>query len=96
MTERDRAGARKVRLMSAWVGVGIVLIVLGAVTTLWVSFLGAAVIGSTPVFFTLRGALATRRTPQRRSDPLADVLPGTRGRKPPSRARAPRRLRDHD
>jgi hypothetical protein len=71
MADRDRAGQRKVRLMSAWVMVGVVLMVLGAVTTLWISFLGAAVIGSTPVFFTLRAALAPRRaaTKQRPAPP---------------------------
>ncbi|HZO60634.1 MAG TPA: hypothetical protein VFB51_13160 [Solirubrobacterales bacterium] len=87
--------------MSVWVAIGVVLMVLGAFTTLWVSFLGAAVIASTPVFFTLRTALATRRVPElpeRRSErgSLPDVLGRTPGRRPPSRPRAPRRLRDHD
>jgi hypothetical protein len=95
MSDRDRAGERKVRLMSVWVAIGLVLMVLRAFTTLWVSFLGAGVIASTPVFFTMRTALATRRTPQRR-EPLPDVLARTPARKPPGRSRRPRRLRDHD
>ena len=37
VADRDEAGRRKVRLMSAWVAVGIVLMVLGAFTTLWVA-----------------------------------------------------------
>jgi hypothetical protein len=96
VTERDRAGERKVQLMSVWVGIGVALMVLGALTTLWISFLGAAVIASTPVFFTLRAALESRATPKRRTKPLPDVVPGRSGRRPVVRQRAPRRLRDHD
>jgi hypothetical protein len=95
VADRDRAGQRKVRLMSAWVVVGIVLMVLGAFTTLWVSFLGAGVIGSTPVFFTLRSALAPRRPPKPPAEPLAPVLHRTPGRGAPARRQTPRR-RGHD
>ena len=90
VADRDEAGQRKVRLMSAWVAVGIVLMVLGAFTTLWVSFLGACVIGSTPVFFTLRSALATRQTPK----PQTPASPHPRGR-PARRHPASIRRRDH-
>jgi hypothetical protein len=69
MADRDMAGQRKVRLMTAWVGIGIALMVLGVYTSVWVTFLGAAVIGSTPVFFTLRAALAPRRRPQPPASP---------------------------
>jgi hypothetical protein len=90
VADRDEAGQRKVRLMTAWVGAGIVLMVLGVYTTLWVSFLGAAVIGSTPVFFTLRAALATRQTPKPQTPPS----PHTRGR-PARRHQPSMRRRDH-
>jgi hypothetical protein len=90
MADRDPAGQRKVRLMTVWVGVGIVLMVVGVYTTLWVSFLGAAVIGSTPVFFTLRSALAPRRSPPPQTPPS----PHTRGR-PARRRPASIRRRDH-
>ncbi len=81
--------------MTAWVGVGIVLMILGLYTTLWVSFLGAAVVGSTPVFFTLRSALAPKRTPKAPSDPFGD-LPRATGGGPGSRRRTPPRRRGHD
>jgi hypothetical protein len=96
VTERDRAGARKVRLMSVWVAIGIVLMAVGAFTSLWISFLGAAVIASTPVFFTLRGALQSRQAPRRRVDAVPDVAPQAPGRTRPRPPRAPRRLRDHE
>jgi hypothetical protein len=81
MPDRDRAGQRKVRLMTAWVAVGIALMVLGAFTTLWISFAGATVIGSTPVFFTLRAALAPRRAanPKPRVAARRQVTPRRRG-----------------
>jgi hypothetical protein len=90
VADRDEAGRRKVRLMTTWVGVGIVLMILGVYTTLWVSFLGAAVIGSTPVFFTLRAALATRQTPK----PQTPASPHPRAR-PARRRPASMRRRDH-
>jgi hypothetical protein len=90
MADRDPAGQRKVRLMTAWVGIGIVLMILGVYTSVWVTFLGAAVIGSTPVFFTLRAALATRQTPK----PQTPASPHPRGR-PARRHRASMRRRDH-
>jgi hypothetical protein len=96
VADRDEAGRRKVRLMSAWVAVGIVLMVLGAFTTLWVSFLGAGVIGSTPVFFTLRSALASRQMPKRSADPLPDFLSRTSSRGQAARHRTPPRRRGHD
>ena len=82
--------------MTAWVGVGIVLMILGVYTTLWVSFLGAAVIGSTPVFFTLRSALAPKRAPKRPADPIPDVLHRAPGRSQAARRRTPPRRRGDD
>ena len=76
--------------MTAWVGVGIVLMVLGAYTSLWVTFLGASVIASTPVFFTLRSALAPRRAPK----PQTPASPHTPAR-PAHRRPASMRRRDH-
>ena len=82
--------------MTAWVGVGIVLMVVGVFTTLWVSFLGAAVIGSTPVFFTLRSALSPpRRESKASGDPRRETLPRTLGRTPSARRRTPPRRRGH-
>ena len=80
--------------MTAWVGVGVVLMILGIYTTLWVSFLGAAVVGFTPVFFTLRSALAPKRAPKAPSNPLGD-LPRAPGRAPGTRRRTPPRRRGH-
>jgi hypothetical protein len=82
--------------MTVWVVVGIALMVIGVYTTLWVSFLGAAVIGSTPVFFTLRSALATRQVPKRSTDPLPDALRRAPERAPAARRPVPRRRRGHD
>ena len=96
VADRDQAGQRKVRLMTAWVGVGIVLMILGVWTTVWVSFLGAAVIGSTPVFFTLRAALSPPREPKASADPRGETLPHTVGRSPSARRRTPPRRRGHD
>jgi hypothetical protein len=90
MAHRDMAGQRKVRLMAAWVGIGIALMVLGVYTSVWVIFLGAAVIGSTPVFFTLRAALAPRRAPRSK----APTSPHTGGRQGHRRPASMRR-RDH-
>jgi hypothetical protein len=84
------AGRRKVRLMAAWVGIGIALMVLGVYTSLWVTFLGACVVGSTPVFFTLRTALSTRQTPKPRP-PTPAHRTGTPARRRP----ASMRRRDH-
>jgi hypothetical protein len=86
------AGRRKVRLMTAWVGIGIALMVLGVYTSVWVTFLGAAVIGSTPVFFTLRAALAPRRAAK--PPPVTRPLPANRER-PAHRGPAIPRRRDH-
>jgi hypothetical protein len=80
--------------MTAWVGVGIALMILGVYTTLWVSFLGAAVVGSTPVFFTLRSALAPKQTPKPPSDPPGH-LPRATGSAPGTRRRTPPRRRGH-
>ncbi len=82
--------------MTAWVGVGIVLMILGVYTTVWVSFLGAAVIGATPVFFTLRAALAPPGEPKASADALRDTLPRTLDRSPSPRRQTPPRRRGHD
>ena len=82
--------------MTAWVGVGIALMFLGLLTTLWVSFLGASVIGFTPVFFTLRSALAPRRAPKAPADPRGAALPPSPGRSATARRRTPPRRRGHD
>jgi hypothetical protein len=72
---KDRAGTRKVRLMSVWVIIGIVVLVVGFFTSPWIALLGACIIGSTPVWFTLRMALATpRRPPKPRYDALSDDI----------------------
>ena len=80
--------------MTAWVGIGVALMFLGVYTSVWVTFLGAGVIGSTPVFFTLRAALSPRRA----SSPSAKPPPRTpmQTSSPPARRRrAPARRRDH-
>ena len=82
--------------MTAWVGVGIVLMVLGVYTTLWISFLGACVIGSTPVFFTLRAALSPRRPPKRAARPAAGLPQPCARPQQAARRRAPPRRRGHD
>jgi hypothetical protein len=94
VADRDAAGQRKVRLMTIWVGIGSVLMVVGIYSSMWITFLGACVIGSTPVFFTLRGALASRRTPKPSSD--AQRGPGRApARRPrPRRSVTPRRRGD--
>jgi len=83
--------------MTAWVAVGIALMVLGAFTTVWISFAGATVIGSTPVFFTLRAALAPRRSPpppvQHHADSPARTVKRDSGA---ARRRTPARRRGHD
>ena len=84
------AGRRKVRLMTAWVGIGIALMVLGAFTSVWVVFLGACVVGSTPVFFTLRAALSTRQAPK-----PPPPTPVHRTGSPARRRPASMRRRDH-
>ena len=81
--------------MTVWVGVGVVLMALGLYTSLWMSFLGASVIGFTPVFFTLRSALAPKRAPKASVDPLGGPLPRTPGRSPAARRRTPPRRRGH-
>ena len=61
--------------MSVWVVIGIVVLVLGFFTSPWIALLGACIIGSTPVWFTLRAALAVpRRPPKRRYDALSDDI----------------------
>jgi hypothetical protein len=75
--------------MTIWVGVGIALMILGVYSSLWVTFLGACVIGSTPVFFTLRAALA----PPRRAPKPPPASPHTRA--PSSRRPTSVRRRDH-
>jgi hypothetical protein len=84
MPDRDRIGQRKVRLMAVWVGVGIPLIVLGLFTSPWISLLGACIIGATPVYFTLRGALAA---PRQASTPTAPRAPSGEHRRYPARRR---------
>jgi hypothetical protein len=91
VADRDAAGRRKVRLMTIWVGIGVALMVIGAYSSVWIVFLGASVIGSTPVYFTLRAALAPRQT--RKGPPTS--LPAHRSESPPRRRPAPLRRRDH-
>ena len=76
--------------MTAWVGIGIALMVLGAYTSVWVVFLGACVVGSTPVFFTLRAALSPRQTPKPQPARTGRTAPGAR------RAAGRRRSRRRD
>jgi hypothetical protein len=76
--------------MTIWVGIGIALMVLGVYSSVWVTFLGACVIGSTPVFFTLRAALAPKSSPKPRRE-----APRPAPRSQPARRRAPARRRDH-
>jgi hypothetical protein len=97
MGQRDAAGQRKVRLMSVWVVLGVVILVAGFFVSPWISLLGACIIGSTPVWFTLRMALAApRRPPQQRYDVYGDdfmrminrIPTGSQeGRRPPRRRR---------
>jgi hypothetical protein len=94
MSARDESGRRKVRLMTVWVGIGIALMVLGVVTSVWISLAGACIIGSTPVWFTLRGALSPTRPPERPPDPV-DVRARALKRAPAARPHSRRRLRDH-
>lgn len=91
MPERDRIGQRKVRLMSAWVAVGTVILAAGLVTSPWVALLGACIIASTPVWFTLRMALAAPRRPAlKRLDVYGDDLQRLMDRVPPGRREGPR------
>ena len=91
---RDRAGSRKVRLMSVWVVIGIVVLVVGFFTSPWIALLGACIIGSTPVWFTLRMALAVPRPPpKQRYDLLGEDIVRLRERVPPGPTREPRRRR---
>ena len=94
MSAPDESGRHKVRVMTVWVGIGIVLMLLGVVTSMWISLVGACIIGSTPVWFTLRGALSPKRPPERPPDPV-DVRARALRRVPPSRKPGRRRLRDH-
>ena len=97
VAQRDAAGRRKVRLMTVWVGIGVAILVAGFFTSPWIALLGACIIGSTPVWFTLRMALAApQRPPQKRYDAIGDnflrmidrVPHGrTEGRRPPPRRR---------
>ena len=80
--------------MTIWVGIGIALMILGVYSSVWVTFLGACVIGSTPVFFTLRAALA----PQRRAPKPSSHRIGKPAHPPGSGRtgrRTPPRRRDH-
>ena len=82
--------------MSIWVGAGIVLLVLGLLTSPWISLLGACVIASTPVWFTLRMALsAPRNPPQQRKDVYGDDLMRLIERVPPGPRSRPRREDEH-
>ena len=76
--------------MTIWVGIGIALMVLGVYSSVWVTFLGACVIGSTPVFFTLRAALVPKSAPKPRRD-----VPRPAPRSEPARRHHPARRRDH-
>lgn len=61
--------------MSAWVGAGLVMLVVGLLTSPWLILLGACIIGSTPVWFTLRMMLAAPRRPaKKRYDALGDDI----------------------
>jgi hypothetical protein len=100
VAERDAAGRRKVRLMTVWVGIGVAILVAGFFTSPWIALLGACIIGSTPVWFTLRMALTTepvpKRPPEQPPEPLPGLLTRTSSRAPDARrARIPRR-RGHD
>ena len=80
--------------MTAWVGIGVALMFLGVYTSVWVTFLGACVIGSTPVFFTLRAALSPRRSPPRAESHRETPIHASASR-PAPRRHAPARRRDH-
>jgi hypothetical protein len=96
MPNRDRTGQRKVRLMSVWVGIGIVVLVAGLFTSPWISLLGACIIGSTPVWFTLRMALAAPQPrPKERHDLYGDDLMRLIDRVPPGPRRKARREDEH-
>jgi len=77
--------------MTIWVGIGIALMILGVYSSVWITFLGACVVGSTPVYFTLRAALA----PQRARKAPPPPVPAHRSGTPPRRRPAPLRRRDH-
>ncbi len=81
--------------MTAWVGIGIALMFLGVFTSVWVVFLGACVIGSTPVFFTLRAALAPPARGRRSPGESLPRAPAPAGDRPARRRVAPPRRRDH-
>ena len=62
--------------MTIWVGIGIALMVLGVYSSVWVTFLGAGVIGSTPVLLhAARGARAEVRAPKPRRDAVRRPAP---------------------
>jgi len=82
--------------MSVWVGIGIVVLVAGLFTSPWISLLGACIIGSTPVWFTLRMALAAPRSPPKeRHDLYGEDLKRLMDRVPPGPQRRPRREDEH-
>jgi hypothetical protein len=82
--------------MSVWVVIGVVVLVVGFFTSPWIALLGACIIGSTPVWFTLRMALAPpRRPPKRRYDLLGDDIVRLREQVPPGATPEPRRSRPH-
>ena len=96
MSAREESGPHKVRLMAAAVGAGIALIVLGLFTSGWFGVLGAVLIGATPVYFTLRMALAApRRPPKKRYDALGDDIVRMIDRVPPGPDTRPRRRDGH-
>lgn len=68
--------------MAAWVAVGIAVLVVGLFSSPWITLLGACIIGSTPVWFTLRAALAV---PRRAPRPTAPHAPGEHRRYPARR-----------
>jgi len=82
--------------MSAWVSAGIVVLVVGLFTSPWITLLGACIIGSTPVWFTLRMALAApRRPPSKRPDVYGDDLMRVIERVPPGSQSEARRGDEH-
>ena len=96
MAQRDGSGQRKVRLMSAWVGAGIAVLAVGLFTSPWITLLGACIIGSTPVWFTLRMALAApRRPPMQRHHVYGEDLRRLIERVPPGSPSRERREDEH-
>lgn len=72
--------------MSVWVCLGTAVLVAGLFSSPWISVLGACIIGSTPVWFTLRAALsAPRRPARRRHDHLGDDISRLIEQVPPGR-----------